>query len=231
MRPTRRHISTGWSTTAALVLSSSTVRKTSITRQTRWIPFINGPSFARDISRCSVVTCALLPAAHIHIWQSYKWENDNIYCVCLCRRPMGVCCTVRLSVTFDLLGCRTKLAPEENQIGGKITIIRMLPPIRSEGTHRAHATRPSEKLQCLHTPSARLSHSFGRLVSLWSCTALARGSSYYDQSWRIEAIQSEYLPTRIFVVLLLFIFCRESRYYYNTRNTSMNHINIINCYP
>lgn len=115
-----------------------------------------------------------------------------------------------------------KARPEENQIGGIIIIIiiiRMLPPIRSEGTHRAHATRPSEKLQCLHTPSARLSHSFGRLVSLWSCTARARGSPYYDQSWRIEAIQSEYLPTYshfCFIIIIIYFLPRDlesCRYY------------------
>jgi len=111
-----------------------------------------------------------------------------------------------------------KARPEENQIGG-IIIIRMFPPIRSEGTHRAYATRPSEKLQCLHTPSARLSHSFGWLVSLWSCIARARGSPYYDQSWRIEAIQSEYLPIYLHEFLSYYYYLffterpRKSRYY------------------
>lgn len=203
--PTRRHISIGWSTTSALVLSSPAVRRTSITRQARWTPFINGPSFARDISRCSVVTCAL-PAAHIHIWQSYKWENDNIYCVPMPPTNGRVCVHIRPSISSGAAQSspRRKTNRRHNNNDNAST--------DSVGIHRAHATRPSEKLKCLHTPSARCRIRAGdsfhlgrvprtsRLAVLWSIV-----THWSDSKW-----VPTYLPTRIFVVLLLFIFWQEA---------------------
>lgn len=163
--PTRRCISIGCSTTTTGIRPFFTHRgrccRTSITRQTRWIPFINGPSFARDISRCSVVTPRALPAAHIHILDRVINEKTIIFIVCLCRRRMGVCAYVS-----DLRSSRVphKARPEEKlQIRGRImimiivitynssnNIIIMLPPIRSVYTERTQHDRPRSLNVCIH---------------------------------------------------------------------------------
>jgi len=156
--PMRRRISIGCSTTTTGPRPFFAYRchRTSITRQTRWIPFINGPSFARDISRCSVVTPCALPAAHIHIlfWQSYKRENDNIYCVPV-PPTNGRVCSVRIRPSISSGAAQSSPRRKTtNRRQNNDNDNNNNASTDSIGVHRAHATWPSEKPQCLHTPSA-----------------------------------------------------------------------------